>query len=69
MAVAEAEKATRGKAASDGASRSDRHLTLLRETTVRAMQEKYIGELTAAGWDLEGNALETRSSMRMSTSG
>lgn len=69
LAVAEAEKATRGKAASDGASRSDRHLTLLRETTVRAMQEKYIGELTAAGWDLEGNALETRSSMRMSTSG
>ncbi|RMZ15343.1 hypothetical protein D0860_01687 [Hortaea werneckii] len=69
LAVAEAEKAARGKAASDGASGSDRHLMLLRETTVRAMQEKYIGDLTAAGWDLEGNALETRSSMRMTTSG
>ena len=69
MAVAEAAKATRGNAAFDEASGSDRHLMLLRETTVRAMQEKYIGDLKAAGWDLEGNALETRSSMRMSTSG
>ncbi|RMX94632.1 hypothetical protein D0868_12190 [Hortaea werneckii] len=69
LALAEAEKATRGNAAFDGASSSDRHLMLLRDTTVRAMQEKYIGDLKAAGWDLEGNALETRSSMRMGASG
>ncbi|KAI7718038.1 DUF647-domain-containing protein [Hortaea werneckii] len=69
LALAEAEKATRGNAAFDGASSSDRHLMLLRDTTVRLMQEKYIGDLKAAGWDLEGNALETRSSMRMSASG
>lgn len=69
MAAAEAEKATRGNAAFDAASSSDRHFRLLRDTTVRAIQENYIGDLKAAGWDLEGNALETRSSMRMSTSG
>ncbi|KAI7330773.1 DUF647-domain-containing protein [Hortaea werneckii] len=69
LAVAEAEKATRGNAAFDAASSSDTHLRLLRDTTVRAIQENYIGDLKAAGWDLEGNALETRSSMRMSTSG
>ncbi|RMX94536.1 hypothetical protein D0868_12239 [Hortaea werneckii] len=69
LAVAEAAKAARGNAAFDEASSSDRHLMLLRDTTVRAMQEKYIGDLKAAGWDLEGNALETRSSMRMSASG
>ncbi|RMY93171.1 hypothetical protein D0861_02048 [Hortaea werneckii] len=69
LAVAEAEKATKGNAAFDAANSSDRHLRLLRDTTVRAIQENYIGDLKAAGWDLEGNALETRSSMRMSTSG
>ncbi|RMZ30218.1 hypothetical protein D0859_05694 [Hortaea werneckii] len=69
LAAAEAEKATRGNAAFDAASSSDRHFRLLRDTTVRAIQENYIGDLKAAGWDLEGNALETRSSMRMSTSG